>query len=439
VAHDEQLTALATIQAHNPLKGREIFMINKLLKGFTIIVLSIATFGASGCPQQAPQSFTAQNGLLSQKQFDAAKEAFEEVESAEDGLGIHFNESSCANCHGAPVKQGLPGGSGPITELRAGHFSANNEFIPAAGGTLITVQALKGATTETQALPASENVRDRFITPSLFGAGFVECVADGMLRRIAQEQATRSGGRIRGLIRDVDILEAPGKKGVGRFGWAAQHASLLSFSADAYRNEMGITSKLMPEDNTFLGQKVDDGVADPEDQGGQFGEDVDLFADFMRALSTPPRIFPSDQKERKEIDQGFKTFKSIGCGICHLPDLVTAKTGSKINGGAFTVPKALGNKRFHPYGDFLLHDIGTGPGILREGMPPETKGKIRTAALWGMGTRLTNNETLLHDGSARTIEEAIQRHKNTAAPEAEKFQRLSEAERARLLKFLRSL
>ena len=401
--------------------------------------MGLATLGAGGCPQQAPQSFTAQNGLLSPKQFDQAKDAFAEVEDAAGGLGLHFNESSCANCHLAPVKQGLIGGSGPVTELRAGHLGPNNQFIPAPGGTLITLQALSGARTEAQALAASENLRDRFITPSLFGDGLVECVADNLFRRIAQEQSARTKGRIHGLVREVDVLEAPGKHAVGRFGWAAQHASLLSFSADAYRNEMGITSKLFPEDNTFLGQKVDDGVADPEDKGGKFGEDVENFADFMRALAAPPRLLPTAAKERADVERGAARFKAIGCALCHLPELVTANTGARVNGGAFRVPKALGNKRFHPYGDFLLHDLGTGPSILREGMPSEAKGKIRTAALWGLGTRLVNGEPLLHDGSAPTLEAAIQRHKNSAAPEAEKFQRLSEKERTQLLKFLRSL
>jgi len=414
-------------------------MISKLFKLVAVLAIVLMALSADGCPQEAPQSFVLQNGLLSQKQFDAAQEAFEEVETPKGGLGVHFNESSCLGCHAPPSDRGLPGGSSPVTELRAGHFGGDNKFIPAPGGTLITAQAVGEAATEGKALPDSENVRDRFITPSLFGAGFVECVADETLRRIAREQAAQSGGRIRGIIREVPILEAPERTGVGRFGWAAQHASLLSFSADAYRNEMGITSALEPKDNTFFGQPVDDGVADPEDTGGKFGEDVELFTDFMRASSAPPRLLPSDQKERNEIEEGFKVFKSIGCAVCHLPELVTAKAGSSVNGGAFRVPKALGNKRFHPYGDFLLHDIGTGPNILREGMPPETRGKIRTAALWGMGSRLVNGDPLLHDGSARTLEEAVQRHKNSAAQEAEKFQRLRESERARLLKFLKSL
>jgi len=414
-------------------------MISKLSKLVAVLTIALMALSADGCPQEAPQSFVLQNGLLSQQQFDAAQEAFEEVETPQRGLGVHFNESSCLGCHAPPSDRGLPGGSSPVTELRAGHLGGASEFIPAPGGTLITAKAVGEAIPEVNALPDSENVRDRFITPSLFGAGFVECVADETLWRIAREQATQSGGRIRGLVREVPILEAPEKTGVGRFGWAAQHASLLSFSADAYRNEIGITSPLEPKDNTFLGQPVDDGVADPEDTGGKFGEDVELFTDFMRALSAPPRLLPSGQKEREEIEEGFKVFKSLGCAVCHLPELVTAKTGSLVNGGAFRVPKALGNKRFHPYGDFLLHDIGTGPNILREGMPPEARKKVRTAALWGMGSRIASGDPLLHDGSARTLEEAVQRHKNSAAQEAEKFQRLSEKERTRLLKFLRSL
>jgi CxxC motif-containing protein (DUF1111 family) len=413
-------------------------MVSKLFRLFAVHAI-VLTAAANGWAQEAPQSFESQNKLLSQKQFLQARAAFERVLTPATGLGIHFNETSCAGCHVAAGVKGLPGGSGPITEIRAGYLGRNKEFIPAPGGTLITTRAVGNATPEVKALSNSQNTRDRFITPSLFGAGFVECLADDVLRRIARDQADDSDGRIRGLIREVPILEAPGRTAVGRFGWAAQHASLLSFSADAYRNEMGITSPLALNDNTLLGDPVDDGVADPEDTGGRFGEDVELFANFMRALSAPPRLLPGDRKEREEVEEGFKVFKSTGCAACHLPELVTASEGAWVNGRAFRVPKALGNKKFHPYGDFLLHDIGTGPTILREGMPPELSGRIRTAALWGIGTRLVHGEPLLHDGSARSLEDAIQRHKNSAAREAEKFQRLRERERTRVLKFLRSL
>jgi CxxC motif-containing protein (DUF1111 family) len=159
----------------------------------------------------------------------------------------------------------------------------------------------------------------------------------------------------------------------------------------------------------------------------------------MRALSAPPLLLPTAQRERQEIEEGFKVFRSVGCDSCHVTEFVTAREGEWVNGRTFRVPKALSNKKFHPYGDFLLHDIGTGPNIFREGMPPETRGMIRTAPLWGLGTRLANGEPLLHDGSARTLEDAIYRHKKSAEAEAEKFQRLPERDRTRLLKFLRSL
>src|SRR5262249_43098724 len=160
---------------------------------------------------------------------------------------------------------------------------------------MITTRAVGAATPEIKALSDKQNIRDRFITPSLFGAGFVEAVADEELRRIQKKQMNDSNGRIHGIIREVPILEAPGNTGVGRFGWAAQHASLLSFSADAYRNEMGITSPLAPNDNTLLGDPVDDGVADPEDKGREFGTAVELFTSFMRALAAPPRLLPADK------------------------------------------------------------------------------------------------------------------------------------------------
>jgi CxxC motif-containing protein (DUF1111 family) len=414
-------------------------MVSRLPKLLAVQASVLAVLSANLWSQEAPQSFDSQNGMLSQQLFAEARAAFEEIETPENGLGIHFNEASCAACHRAPGAKSLPGGSGPITEIRAGFLGVNNEFFPAPGGTLITGRAVGRGTPEIKVVSDKQSIRDRFITPSLFGAGLVEAVADEDLRRIQRKQVSDSDGRIRGVLREVPILEAPGYMGVGRFGWAAQHSSLLSFSADAYRNEMGITSPLAPNDNTLLGDPVDDGVADPEDKGEEFGPDVELFTNFMRALAAPPRLLPADRRERNEVEEGFDLFKSIGCAACHSPELVTADEGTMLNGKTYRVPKALGNKKFHPYGDFLLHDIGTGPTILREGMPLESRGKIRTAALWGLGTRLINGESLLHDGTAPTLEDAILKHKNSAAQEAEEFRRLSERDRTRLLKFLRSL
>src|SRR5215813_10481577 len=188
--------------------------------GTAVWVLTLTILSATGWSQEAPKSFESQNGLLPQKQFNDALETFKEVETPAKGLGIHFNEASCAACHVAPGARRLPGGSGPITEIRAGFLGVNGEFFPAPGGTLITTKAVGNAIPEIKALSDKQNIRDRFITPSLFGLGFVEAVADEELRRIQKKQASDSNGRIRGLIREVPILEAPGTTGVGRFGWA---------------------------------------------------------------------------------------------------------------------------------------------------------------------------------------------------------------------------
>ena len=161
-------------------------MIGKVFKAVVLSLALVCSVANVWC-QEAPQSFESQNGLLPPKQFEEALATFKEVETPAKGLGIHFNDSSCAACHVAGRGRSLPGGSGPITELRAGHFGTNKEFIPAPGGTLITTKAVGGATPEVTALSPSQNVRDRFITISLFGAGFVECVSDETLRKIARD------------------------------------------------------------------------------------------------------------------------------------------------------------------------------------------------------------------------------------------------------------
>lgn len=145
---------------------------------------------------------------------------------------------------------------------------------------------------------------------------------------------------MRGTVVLVPVLESGGATRIGRFGWKNQHASLESFSADAYLNEMGITSPLLPDENTSSGRDVSvyDTVADPEDDG----VDVVAFANFMRSTKVPSRgaITP-------EVEAGEAVFHQIGCATCHVAAIITAPTGTRINGGAFTVPPALGNKLIH--------------------------------------------------------------------------------------------
>lgn len=174
-----------------------------------------------------------------------------------------------------------------------------------------------------------------------------------MAQTIASGQPDPQRGQI------IPVLEANGALRIGRFGWKNQHASLVSFSADAYLNEMGITTPLQPDENTSNGRPVTtfDRVRDPEDDG----LDVEAFAEFMRATKAPP------PDEKPGAQAGSSLFDQVGCAVCHVRTIVTAPPGTMINGGEFEVPQALGDKIIHPFSDFLLHDIGTGDGIVQNG------------------------------------------------------------------------
>ena len=229
----------------------------------------------------------------------------------------------------------------------------------------------------------------------------------------------------------VPVAEVPGAVRAGRFGWKCQHASLVSFSGDAYLNEMGITTPLFPVENSSNGRPVTgrDPLPDP-DEGDN--DDIEAFARFMRATKAPPRDF--DMRDRDDVRQGERIFHDIGCAVCHVDTMRTAPAGTVLNGGAFVVPDALGDRVFHPYGDFLLHDVGTGDGIVDNGLP-ETRNKMRTAPLWGLRTR----NRLMHDGASLAVSEAIARHRGEATDSADRYARLGRRSRRALAAFLDSL
>ena len=231
----------------------------------------------------APTGFSGlTNGVLTQAEFDAAREVFKEQESIAEGLGPVDNAQSCGECHQNPVT----GGVSQITELRAGRVNAFNRFVDHPGGSLIHSRAID-ATAQEHILPGHD-VRTLRTSLNTLGDGYVEAIANSTLLAIAQRQPTLSGGVIAGQAINIPVNEAgAGVLRVGRFGWKDQHASLLSFAADAYLNEMGITSPLQPVENTTNGRSIApyDQVADPEDDG----DDVETFAQFMRSTMPPAR------------------------------------------------------------------------------------------------------------------------------------------------------
>jgi CxxC motif-containing protein (DUF1111 family) len=385
---------------------------------------TLAVQGQAGATE-APTGFdNLTNGLITQPEFDAARATFEERDDIAKGLGPVYNAQSCAECHQSPVT----GGNSQVSELRAGHVNLFGFFVDAPGGSLINDRAIDAAIQER--VPGSETVRTFRMSTNVLGSGFVEAINSNTLVAIANAQPGQSGGRIAGEVISVPVLEGSGATRVGRFGWKNQHASLLSFAADAYLNEIGITNRLVPGENTSLGRSVAayDTVPDPEDTDN----DIDTFAAFMRATKAPPR--DTALAATADALAGSNLFNAIGCNICHTRSITTAAVGTVINAGALAVPAALGNKIIHPFSDFLLHDIGSGDGIVQNG-GQSTANKLRTQPLWGVRT----HDRHMHDGASLTFNESILRHAGEARGVIANYRSLSSTQQNQLIAFLKSL
>lgn len=441
------------------------------------------------------------NGLIPQGQpppectepvpgtFEGDKAIFAEVDLVADGLGPVYNAQSCKECHQNPVT----GAISQINELRGGH-TVSGTFFDAPGGSLINDRGIPTPNYDPNDTRRSAKVQERL--PDLFtapvisgppllhqdketttfrtslntlGDGFVEAIADGTIVAIANNQPGTTANEVHGLVINVPVLEAnfPNNpqcfnphlqciRRVGRFGWKNQHASLLSFSADAYLNEIGITNFLIRDENTSLGRFVgfgtifdivpDNTACDPPFQnilcGEDTAQDVKVFAEFMRATKAPPRDPDIISQFLQDVNDGAALFQTMvvngepkySCSVCHVPSIVTAPACTSINGGTFSVPAALANKVIKPFSDFLLHDIGTGDFIVQNG-GPITRTMVRTPPLWGVRTR----DRLMHDGASLTFDAAIRRHSGEALKVRQRYEALSPADQRKLITFLESL
>jgi CxxC motif-containing protein (DUF1111 family) len=383
-------------------------------------------FAEEFCANQADFAFSPTSPPIPPEEceFDAAAEEFTGPEGLSDGLGPIFNAAGCGECHLVPIL----GGSSQIVEKRAGFFNGR-DFFEHPGGSLIQDRATELHLQEL-VMPARTNVTAFRATISVLGDGFVEAIDDETLEAIQQRQPSET----RGLLIEVPVLESPGRTGAGLFGWKNQHRSLVSFSADAYKNEMGITSPLEPEEPTSNGRSVAryDRVPGEPARTDDEGVDVELFALFMRSTLAPPRDL--SLAATRDAREGSEIFDQIGCAVCHTRNLTTAPPGTRVNGGALKVSEALGNKIIHPFSDFLLHDIGTGDGIVQNG-GRATRTMVRTAPLWGLRAR----SRFMHDGLTFDLATAVLRHQNQAASARDAFRRLSPWSRDKLVAFLLSL
>lgn len=393
-------------------------------------------FGARGVPidecVNEPEPPTARgNGRFEDNLF-----IFSERETIADGLGPTYNDVGCVECHQSVD----PGAFGQQMEFRAGHIT-NGQFVDAPGGQLVHARATDSDIVEH--VSTAETVKSFRVVTSTLGDGFVECLSNTALQNnVAAQPAAQ-----RGILTTVPVTEAGNQLRIGRFGWKAQHASLVSFSGDAYLNEMGITN---PFDGTNGRSSNDpnagttenpcttaegvknctgppfDPVADPEDDG----LDVLAFADFMAATRAPGRQNPIPAAATR----GDSLFNQVGCAVCHTRNFTTAAPGTVINGGAFQVPAALGNKIIHPFSDFALHNIGTGDGIVQNA-GQSSANQMRTAPLWGIRAR----NRLMHEGLNITIFDSIQLHAGQATAARNAFNSLTAAQRNDLIAFVLSL
>ncbi len=350
--------------------------------------------------------------------FRIGLDDFLEVETAEEGLGPAFNGTSCAACHNTP---GI-GGIAPIAEIRAGGRGPGGEFVPLdpSGETLFHLFSVPNHACQS-VIPREATVIGRRVPIPLFGAGLVEAISDETIRALADPQDLDGDG-ISGraaTVRDIGT----GQMRVGRFGWKSQHATLLAFGADAYRNEMGITNDLFPTELAVgvdaARMKLCDPIPEPEDVRDRATRrrGIDNFESFMRFLAPLERATVVGQ-----VALGENLFHSVGCASCHVPTLTTGPSAHHL----------FDRKAVALFSDLLLHDVGTGDGIVQGDALP---GEIRTPALWGLRDR----RPLLHDGSAATIRDAILRHAGEALHSAQQAGRLSVGEFEALLAFLRTI
>jgi CxxC motif-containing protein (DUF1111 family) len=346
--------------------------------------------------------------------FLDGRDDFVERRTAATGLGPIFNNVSCLSCHDAP----RPGGASRITVTRFGRISGNVfDPLESLGGSLLQSRALNRTLLET--IPATANVRARRLTTALFGDGLIEAIPDSAI--LANAAKARPAG-IKGRVAYVTD-PATGARAIGRFGWKAQHASILGFVADAFASEMGITNRLFPHENapngkTALIARTITGTVDDQPDPADGSAAIDRTARFIRYLAAPTRA-PTNAP----AIAGEKLFTAINCAACHTPSFTT---------GTNSVA-ALSRKSVPLYSDLLLHDMGALGDRIAQG--DATGAEMRTTPLWGVRAR----PVWLHDGRARTLDQAIRAHAGEAQASRDAYTRLTTTQRNELIAFLRTL
>lgn len=374
---------------------------------------AIAQPGPPGSPGPIPVP-----GLTPAQQlaFSQGGRTFAKNYGVADGLGPVFNDDSCSDCH-------RNGGGTNRTVTRFGRLDgAVFDPLEELGGSLVQSRGIGSITTVDgthdfvgERAPPAATVTTRRRSQALQGLGLVDAVAEAAWHALALAELhtdPSTAGRVH-----IVLDRSTGGAAVGKFGWKAQVPTLIQFAADAMLNEMGITNPLFRDEACPQGdcQALD---FNPAPAMNDDGRDVEDLASFMTMLAPVPRGAITD-----DAIAGEQLFTQIGCATCHRPTLQTGPSPIA----------ALDRVDFHPYSDFLLHDMGNLGDRIVQGQAAGAE--MRTQPLWGV--RATNR--LLHDGTATTLEDAIRRHDGQARAARDRFVALDDGRLAQLLAFLRSL
>lgn len=343
--------------------------------------------------------------------------AFSKVFTSVTGLGPIFVSNSCVSCHAGDGK-----GHPSTSLIRFGQTDETGNQFLTMGGPQLQHQALTGFMPETLPLGASHST---FVAPINTGLGFLEAVSDADIMAMADPDDKDNDG-ISGVVNWIELPDfvkpmpnAISKEGkyIGRFGRKAGAYNLFNQTVNAYNQDMGIVSSFSPID-TYSGRE-----SDPEVSNAEIADIVQ----YLQTLKAPIQR----GAEIADIKTGKQIFISIQCGACHQPSM---KTNSSAIAG-------LSNKTFSPYTDLLMHDMGKAlDDNYTEGSAKTYE--WRTTPLWGLG--LAKNSQggkyhLMHDGRAKSIEEAINLHGGESQKSKAKYTALSNTEKQQLLTFLESL
>lgn len=413
------------------------------LSTFALPWLTAGSLAAQSLPRGVPAIGDPLPGLTAEQseRFRLGKEAFTFELADEHGVGPVFNGRSCAGCHASPA----PGGGAELFGIRFGRATRHGfDDLQSLGGPTIQAFGIGQAGDVDfvgETVPAEANVVARRRATPTFGFGLVDTIPDDTLIRLANRQRQKNPATAGRPNLVVDLRT--GLPAVGKFGWKATSANLFDFAADAYKDELGVTTAgftdpdepgiILPFARSADGRSVSEEnppqgdasllAANPVASPNQTNdENVRKFSDFMTFLAAPTR-----GQITLAVTRGEALFEKIGCAECHTPTQTTGQSSIR----------ALNQVTFRPYSDFLLHDMGTlGDGIVSAGpVVPARGSEMRTAPLWG----LRFQKVYLHDGRAGSIDGAIRWHDGQGAASRARYLQLPSASRRDLEAFLKSL